>query len=194
MNWFGTRCRRWRRSIALLASGALPEEEMTVVRAHLAECAACWKYFVELKSVTTPLADWEKVFSRVEPGPALQKRWADEIQMAITAESPVRRPTPTAIIVSAWRELIRPCRGAWAGMVVLWLVMWGIHLTLSADQTMVSTARPASAPAFWQALAEQRQVLAELLPPTAREPAERPRVITPQHGPRSQNATRWRVA
>jgi len=63
-------CGRYRRSISLLASGALPERDRDAVENHLAACAGCRKYYEEIKSVSAPLAGWEGIshtLSRPKP-------------------------------------------------------------------------------------------------------------------------------
>ena len=192
MKWLLNQCRRHRESICLLASGALPEPQKAVVQNHLASCAGCRKFYDEIKSVTEPLANWEQSCARVEPDQALQMRWAGAVHAA-AGQKPVRRITPKIIIRNCWRELIWPCRHAWAGMAVLWLVMWGINLGLSGGQKNVIAAGSGSAPAMWQAIEEQRQLIAELIPPaSSSQPAEPPRRNNPR--PRSERQKEWRIS
>lgn len=82
---------------------------------------------------------------------------------------------PVRAVRVVWRELIWPCRRVWAGMVVLWLAMWGIHWGLPDTRTVVASTRPAAAPAMFEALEEQRRSLAELIPPPGSPPVEPPR-------------------
>lgn len=35
--------------------------------------------------------------------------------------------TPRAVFETLWRELVAPCRGAWAGLVALWVVLFGVE-------------------------------------------------------------------
>ena len=80
---------------------------------------------------------------------------------------------PVRAALSAWRELIWPCRRAWTGMAALWVVMWVINRGLSDTQ---SAALPAtSAPALLEALEEQRRILTELIAPASSPSAEPPR-------------------
>ena len=83
---------------------------------------------------------------------------------------------------TVWRELIRPCRYAWSGLAALWLVIWGINREISDTPKMSASARSASAPGMFEALEEQRRLLAELLQPLTSQPAE-PQRRNPQ--PRS---------
>jgi hypothetical protein len=82
---------------------------------------------------------------------------------------------PVRAALAVWRELIWPCRRAWAGMAALWVVMWGINRGLSDVQSTVLNVPSASAPALLEALEEQRRMLTELIPPASSQPAEPPR-------------------
>jgi hypothetical protein len=82
---------------------------------------------------------------------------------------------PVRAALAVWRELIWPCRRAWVGMAALWVVMWGINLGLADTRKAAPSAPSASASALFEALEEQRRVLAELIPPASSQPAEPPR-------------------
>ena len=82
---------------------------------------------------------------------------------------------PVRAALAVWRELIWPCRRAWAGMAALWVVMWGLNLGLADTQKADLSAPSASVSALFEALEEQRRVLAELIPPASSQPAEPPR-------------------
>jgi len=88
-----------------------------------------------------------------------------------------RKEKPLAVraLFVVWRELIWPCRRAWAGMAALWLVLLGINRGLSEPPKAARSAHTASAPALFEALEEQRRLLAELIPPGNGQPAEPPR-------------------
>jgi hypothetical protein len=88
---------------------------------------------------------------------------------------PMEGLLPVRAALAVWRELIWPCRRAWAGMAALWVVMWGINCGLSGTQKAASRAPSASATALVEALEEQRRLLAELIPPASSQPAEPPR-------------------
>lgn len=190
MTWFRNPCGCSRESLCLLASGALPDAEKGAVESHLAACAACRKLFQELRVLTVPLANWERTFAHVKPDETVQVRWAEAVRAA-GRSTPVRRLAPHRAFHAVWREVIWRCRRAWAGMAALWLVMWGIHVHLSDRQWIAASARPESAPAIWQSIEEQRQVLAQLLPPANSEPIEPPRRSDPR--PRSERLVNWKV-
>jgi len=124
----------------------------------------------------------------------------DSIRQATLAEAfgaadrpkPVRRLAPYRVCRAIWCELIWPCRRAWAGMAALWLMMWGIHVHLSDRQLIEADARPGSAPAIWQSIEDQREVLAQLLPPANSPPVELPRRSSPR--PRSERLLKWQIS
>ncbi|PYK97835.1 MAG: hypothetical protein DME19_14810 [Verrucomicrobia bacterium] len=93
-------------------------------------------------------------------------------------------PLAVRALLVVWRELIWPCRRAWAGMAALWLVMWGINRGLSDTPKATRSAHTASASALFQALEEQRRLLAELIPAVSSQPAEPPR-----RNPKPQRST-----
>ena len=92
---------------------------------------------------------------------------------ARTGQMESRLPVRAALAVR--RELIWPCRRAWAGMAALWVVMWGINCGLSGAKKAAPGAPSVSATALFETLEEQRRVLAELIPPASSQPAEPPR-------------------
>ena len=86
---------------------------------------------------------------------------------------------------SWWRELLWPCPQAWAGLAAVWVVIIGLHLMAGAEPggTVRVTAIAAS-PELLAVLAEQRQLVNELLP--APEPPPSRRRTDPADRPRSQ--------
>jgi len=176
-------CTSYRERLSLLACGALAEPQQGETERHLAECATCRKCYDELKRVTAPLAGWENTFAQVEPGQAARLRWAREIQAA-KAPQPTQPLAMRFSLRVLWRELVWPCRRAWTGMAALWLAMLWVNFEPSDHGTasLESRSRPASG--MWQALEEQRRLLAELIPPAADKPAEPPHRRDP--GPRGE--------
>jgi anti-sigma factor RsiW len=182
MKWFLNPCRRRRQILCLLASDVLPERDVAAVQSHLATCAGCRKYFVDIQSVSAPLAGWERHFAHLEPTEAAGLRWSRAI-LSAAGSKPAHRLAPGILLNTLWRELIWPCRRAWAGMAASWLVVWAINLGLADTQETTASALSPSAPTMFQAFEEQRRILAELLPPAGSQPAEPPR-RSPQ--PRSE--------
>jgi anti-sigma factor RsiW len=176
------RCGCYRRSLCLLAGGALPKSERAGIETHLAVCADCRDYYDEIKQVAVPLASWEKCFAHIEPDVALQRRWAKAVQ---TAGEPKPVRPPALALRTAWRELIWPCRRTWAGLAAAWLGIAVFNLSHSGPREIVtakSTMPPGEMRLVWQ---EQRSVLAEIIGPgLSRSPAEPPR--RPNNQPRSQ--------
>ena len=83
-----------------------------------------------------------------------------------TATNPAdkrRRPSiaNTAILRTLWHELVRPCRGVWTGLAVVWILIFAVNLSLR-DRSPAD-ARKASAPETTMALKDQQRILAELL-------------------------------
>ncbi len=180
MNWFWNRCRCQRRNICLLAGGALNESEQAELENHLTTCADCRSYYREIKGVAAPLASWKNNLDSLEPRPAAELRWA----MAIRATQPEKNISP-----GWWHELIWPCRHAWAGIAALWLVMWALNWERPATSNSGSSGSSASVAGLAQTLEDQRQILAELIPPANFPPAEPPR----RNGspPRSERQKSW---
>jgi anti-sigma factor RsiW len=183
-------CPAWRERVCLLAGNSLPAGEQTEVQRHLAECAGCRAYHEEMKSLTAPLASWEKNFSQVQPDQMLQSRWRKAVLTAKHPES-VRQFSFRLALRTSWRELIRPCRHAWAAMAALWLLMLGINAAMSGAHPNFPGTHSSSTSTAFPAFEEQRRVLAELIPPILGEPIEPPRRAHPQ--PRSQRTTRWSI-
>lgn len=169
MKWHGSPCARFREKICLLLSGVLEDHESDEVKSHVAACADCREYCRQVKNVTTPLTRWERSFFYLEPEQTAQRRWTKSVLQA--AKSSTNRLSPEPLLLRCWRELFRPFRHAWTGMAALWLLMWGIHLHLSSGQPSVSSSPSVPTRAVVQAFEEQRQILAELIPPTPNNPS-----------------------
>jgi len=94
---------------------------------------------------------------------------------SVARHAQMKSPWPVRAALSACRELIWPCRRAWAGMAALWVVMWGINRGLSDTQSAALNVPSTSAPALLEALEEQRRMLTELIAPASSQQAEPPR-------------------
>ena len=171
MKWIWNRCHRRRRDISLLAAGALGREAKGELERHLAVCEECQKYYNEMKALTAPLAEWEKLLSPVEATPVLQIRWARAVREADRPNS-IQEPMQNNIWRTIWQELIWPSRLAWTGMAALWIVMLAINGRLS-DHPINGTGA-SSAQDWGQVWEEQNHVLAELIGPALVIPAAPP--------------------
>ena len=86
-----------------------------------------------------------------------------------------------------WLELIQPSRGTWAGMAAVWLAVLAANLAMRSTLQVAPGVKSAPAREVVRAFKEQRQVLAELLPPVKPAPAEPPRAQPqPRSSPRTQ--------
>lgn len=180
MKWY--RCNRWRESICLLAGGALSEQESIKVEDHLASCERCRKLFAEMKTVAAPLANWETNIAGLEPSRAAQSRWAKAIHAAGKTNAN-HRPASNNFFHELWCELIWPCRRALTGIAALWLAMWVINSGMPGSRSAIAMAHSPLSPAMWQSIAEQKQLLAELIQIRDTQPAEPPHRSNPR--PRS---------
>jgi anti-sigma factor RsiW len=179
MKWFWNPCRRHRRTICLLAGGALAAPERNELKAHLAECADCRKYHDEMVSLAKPLAGWEINFAHVEPTPETQIRWAKAIQAVADVnrrKQPVRELTFAATLANVVRllflELVWPCRHVWAALAAVWVVILAVNYSVH-DRGLVAEK---SAPPFLEmsmTFPQQEKLLAELMGPNE------PRVAAP---------------
>ncbi|HUD83202.1 MAG TPA: zf-HC2 domain-containing protein [Candidatus Saccharimonadales bacterium] len=187
MKWIWNDCRR-QKDICLLAAGALGEEEKINLERHLAECQNCRAYYGAIKTLTAPLAAWEKSVSAIEVTPAARLRWARGVEGS-GATSVVRQPLVQRVWQIIWRELIWPSRYAWGGMAALWAAMLVINGQMSEHRVNDLGGRASSSQEMMEAWEEQNRVLAELAPPAFVVPAPPPAVP----GPRSQRKQDWAI-
>jgi len=183
MKWFRNPCRRHRANLCLLAGGALAEPEMSVVRAHLAECVDCRKYHDEITSLAKPLAGWEANFAHVMPTRDAQIRWAKKVQEAANTKS-TRQPEPQNFLFNCWLELIWPCRRIWTALAAVWIVLFIFNLSQRDPSELMARKTPPPSPEMILAFRQQQQLLAELIGPNETRAAEPPKPLLPQ--PRSE--------
>jgi hypothetical protein len=191
MKWIWNRCSR-RQEASLLAGGTLGEAEKIAMESHLAACQECRGYYSEIKTLTAPMADWEKKLPSIEVTPAARMRWARAVQETAPASS---SPNPRKLLLGIrfwqiiWRELIRPSRYAWAGMAALWVVMLAVNGHLSDHRMIEAGAHSSSAQDMMQAWEEQNRVLAELTQPAFAVPAAPSNLPRP----RSERERDWEI-
>ena len=188
MKRLSNECVHHRQQICLLASGALPEAERVEVENHLSNCTDCRVYYDGIKSVASPLADWEKHFASIEPSQAQQIRWAKAIKEASEVK-PKRSVSPVFVLQVLWSELIWPVRRVWAGLAIAWVFIVIVNHNLSEGRpvAMAKDARPAAD--MFLAWREQELVLAELVGKAEPTIAEPPKQSMPQ--PRSERSQTW---
>ena len=130
--------------------------------------------------------DFEDQLKR-RPMRAVPEAWRNEILKTAQA---ARTSPPSELHVQShewWRELLWPCPQAWAGLVTVWLLILGLHLMAGTDSRPSGQPTVAAiSPEWWAVLAEQRRLLAELLPPPELPPIRRPK--EPADRPRSEGS------
>lgn len=179
MKWFSNQCHRRRQSLSLLAGGALPASERKELERHLVVCPDCRNHYDQIKGVAVSLAEYRASVAGLEPTQAERRRWARAIRTASHPEG-LGRGLPKPDEGGWWHELFWSCRHAWGGIAALWLVMWAVNW----ERPQIHNAAVTSA--VTQTFGEERRMLAELLPPTAREPAEAPRRKPSPHSEKSK--------
>jgi len=180
MKWFLHPCRCHRQSLCLLASGLLAGQDKVRIESHLAGCADCRSYYDEIKTVTAPLAGWEKHFADIEPGTAVHLRLAKAIASANQSES-VRPLAPKIVLLKCWQQLILPCRRIWAGLAAVWVLLLAVNVSTHTGSQM-TTAKSSPTPEMIQAWRQQERLLAELIGPTEPHAAMPPKTYLPQPG------------
>lgn len=85
-----------------------------------------------------------------------------------------------------WLQLVWPSRRAWAGLAAVWLALLAANLGMKATLPGLPAAQPPHSPPLAQEIAEQRRLLAELLPPPS-PPSVVP--APPRERPRSERST-----
>ena len=178
MNRFSKHCERYREASSLLAVGALPDAERSEVENHLALCADCRDYSERIKGLAAPFATWKQSLAQIEPTPAARLRWAKAVRSTAGGHA-----EPAKSSSNWWNDIIWPARHAWGGIAAVWLVMWALNWERPTVSRAGSSAAHSPTPLMLQARAEQRRLLAELIPP-AKEPAAEPPPRNPQ--PRSE--------
>jgi hypothetical protein len=96
----------------------------------------------------------------------------------------IRAPFAIRVAQVLWRELFLPCRGIWAGLAAVWMLI--LVLNMPAGEKHGRLARVTSPPdkQVLAVLREQREMLAQFVEPMIPSPAIRPK--TP--GPRGELA------
>ena len=100
----------------------------------------------------------------------------------------IRAPFVIRVAHVLWRELFLPCRGIWAGLAAVWMVILVMNLSAGEKHTQLATV---SSPPDKQVLAvlrEQKEMLTQFVEPMIPSPAVRPKTPGP-HGELLQTIT-----
>ncbi len=187
MRRFFNSCGCYRRSICLLAGGALPEPEKDQIENHLAGCADCRKYYDEMQAITVPLMNWERHFTHLQPGRAVQNRWASAVHAAGRTE-PVRWLTPGLVFREWWRDVIRPRRRFWTGLAAVWAVILAGNFSLHDHSQTRAVKSSLTLQEIVASFKDQQKILTELLTDhSAPRDAARQKFFPP--GPRTESMT-----
>lgn len=173
-------CGEYRKSLCLLAAGALSPQARLEAERHAAACAGCRNYYEEIQEVSVPLANWEYSFAQVEVNQAIMARWEKDFRAAIEPRAPARFVIINLIL--DWvHDMIWPCRRIWAGFAAVWLVIIGINFsTQESYQTFAGgSARPS--PEMVQAYLEAEGFLAEWTRPEKSRVPEPRKSLLPPH-------------
>ncbi len=139
VNWIWQRCRRWRRKVALLAMGALADDECAGLEAHLADCARCRRYRDELGPIAARVRSLSEAMPEVEPSAALRARWTRAVRGEPQAS---RFGGALAPAGGALRALMK--RPVWAGLAAVWLLVLLFRVaTPATDELPVAGPLPA---------------------------------------------------
>lgn len=133
--------------------------------------------------------DFEKRLQQLPPR-EVPSAWREEILTAArSAETKVVTSRSTEHGPFEWLLTLinRPQRLAWSGLGVAWVLILLINNLASAPAPTLTQARALPSPQAWQALRQQRQLLADLDERATAPAAEQPRTGKP--GPRSQRPT-----
>ncbi len=198
VKWPTLQCRQYRKSISLLASGVLPQQEQAAVERHLSACGKCQRYYKEMTSVVQELRQLR--MPQVELTQAMRSRWESEIKKAseesgfssvaaaVPCGNPVRLRTAASTQKSWLRELFWPYRPVWATLAAVWLLILALNLSSREKSSgTMAKAPPVSAEAIMEARAQRQRLMAELVQsfPMSVTPSETPKhSVSP--GPRSE--------
>ena len=178
MKRFFDPCRGHRRNVSLLAVGALADGEKDAVEKHLAACADCRAYFMEIKSVVAPLANWAESLPQIQPGESAQHRWTRAIETA-SQPNAIRRFAPIVGFRDWAHEVFWPWRRVWAGLAVVWILLLAANVSMHKPSQVVA-AKSNPTPEMIQAWRQQEQLLVELIGPNETRAAAPPKSFLPR--------------
>jgi anti-sigma factor RsiW len=174
VNWIWNRCGRWRRGISLRAAGLLAEEERVAIDTHLSKCAACQRHYQALATVCRFLDSVGGRLPPAEPTAALRARWTK----AVKAEA---RPQTITVADSRrwWDWWLASNRPAWAGLAVVWLLIFFFHFT-APDLPQATHRSVAAAPKELLVALKTKLNRSSVLQEPVEPPSAQPSKPTPQ--------------
>lgn len=123
-------CRRYKKSLALLATSALTDCESTAVREHMGDCAGCREYFDAIKTLCDAHQTVAKNLSSSVPGLELNQRLFSGINDRASSSGNF-----ISLITTIWRErLVGVCTGVAMLGCILAVTFWPRHERQSFDQ------------------------------------------------------------
>ena len=180
MNESSKSCRQCRQALSV---GDVRPADLHAFQAHLADCPECRSYLKDVTNLSEGMIAWRNSLAHIEPSARARSRWA----AAVKDSQPSRPFRPVAALAYWWQDLVYPYRQAWAGIALVWVVMWAINWERPSQPSSALHANVRPAPAALQAFNEQRRLLAELIPG---EPA--PSKPSPPQ-PRSELPVLWKT-
>jgi anti-sigma factor RsiW len=134
VKWNINRCQHQQEKISLLVSGLLNDRERAAAEEHMAGCANCQHYFIEVSAVARNLAQLHESAKALVPSDNLHNRWTRQI-LRRDAEN-VSWPR------KVWQELILPARGIWIGFACVWAILLTLNFATADESTEMARNTP----------------------------------------------------
>jgi anti-sigma factor RsiW len=179
-------CRRYRRSLTLLAADALPVAGRQGIERHLGACPQCRDFFAQMQSLTASLTDLPTAYAALRPSTTTQARWASAIRSA-ARPGMFHRSRPIIAIHEWWHDVVWSSRRAWAGLAAVWVLMLMGYLPLREHRPALAVSAEPPSREIIMAYRDEQAILAELLADHATaSDADRPKPFVPK--PRTEAA------
>jgi anti-sigma factor RsiW len=127
-------CPEHKKSLALLATTALPEEEAAVLRAHLQSCPGCAAYSQEMEALCESYARTGRHLPEAQASPDFHERWTQEVHQSAHPTLSSFFPSWFAPWIFGLRALV-PLGAA----AILALIAWG-QMRESREKRVVAQA------------------------------------------------------
>jgi len=79
-----------------------------------------------------------------------------------------------------WLELVWPCRRIWAGLAVVWILIFAVNFSQHDKSELMARKSPPSSPEMILAFRQQEILLAELIGQNEPQVAGRPKTFSPR--------------